>query len=45
MALWERLNPDVPGILKLYLGYIDRLRKSGEAKRAIELENRRREKR
>ena len=45
MALWERLNPDVPGILKQYLGYIDRLQKSGEAKRAIELENRRREKR
>ncbi len=37
LALWQRLNPDVPGILEDYLDYIEALRKSGVAGRAIEL--------
>lgn len=42
MALWKRLNPDVPGILKVYLRYIERLRTEGVAKKAIDKERRNR---
>ncbi len=35
MALWDRLDPDVPEILKVYLRYIDALRKSGVAGKAV----------
>lgn len=40
MALWERLNPDVPGILQIYLRYIERLRDDGTAQKAIDIERR-----
>lgn len=40
VALWERLNPDVPGILKVYLDYIETLRKNGAARKAIDIERR-----
>lgn len=40
MALWERLNPAVPQILETYLGYVEHLRRSGEAHRAIDIERR-----
>ena len=40
MVLWERLNPDVPGILDVYLRYIERLRRDGTAGKAIDIERR-----
>ena len=40
MALWERLNPDVPGILEVYLRYVERLRRDGTASKAIDIERR-----
>ncbi len=40
MALWERLNPDVPGILDVYLRYVERLRRDGTAGKAIDIERR-----
>ena len=40
VALWERLNPDVPGILKVYLDYIEMLRMNGAARKAIDIERR-----
>ncbi len=40
VALWERLDPDVPGILKVYLDYIEVLRKNGAARKAIDIERR-----
>lgn len=40
VALWERLNPDVPGILKVYLDYIETLRENGAAQKAIDIERR-----
>ncbi|MBO6520670.1 MAG: sel1 repeat family protein [Rhodospirillales bacterium] len=35
LTAWDRLNPDVPAILKDYLVYIDALRKSGVAGSAV----------
>lgn len=40
LALWERLNPDVPGILEAYLKYIEDLRRTGAAQKAIDIERR-----
>tara|TARA_B100000676_G_scaffold263197_1_gene274761 strand:- start:785 stop:1606 length:822 start_codon:yes stop_codon:yes gene_type:complete len=40
MALWERLNPDVPRILDVYLRYVERLRRNGTAGKAIDIERR-----
>ena len=40
MVLWERLNPDVPGILDVYLRYVERLRRDGTAGKAIDIERR-----
>jgi len=35
MALWDRLDPDVPNLLQSYLRYIDAQRKSGVAGKAV----------
>lgn len=40
VAYWERLNPAVPQILEAYLEYVEDLRQSGEAARAIDIERR-----
>ena len=40
LSHWERLNPNVPGILAAYLKYIERLRRSGAARKSIEAERR-----
>ena len=40
MTLWERLNPDVMGILQIYLRYVEQLRQDGTAQKAIDIERR-----
>ncbi len=40
MVLWERLNPDIPKILQVYRRYVDRMRRDGTAKKAIDIERR-----
>ena len=40
IANWERLNPAVPRILDDFLAYVEELRRTGEAKRAIDIERR-----